>query len=177
MALSYSRVLCRSGLNLQNMRSFYMSAPSKILASQTLMRTTAAPVANESFIERNKKLGRPLSPHLGIYKFQITMTLSLSHRTTGIILTSYAVILGFGTLFCPGGIDTIIGAIAAWNLSPATLIAGKALFAYPVTFHFFNGMRHLAWDLGKYLSIKHVYSTGYTAVALSAISAIALAFM
>lgn len=42
------------------------------------------------------RLKRPMSPHLTIYQVQLTALLSISHRTTGIILSSYAMFLGFG---------------------------------------------------------------------------------
>ena len=42
------------------------------------------------------RLKRPLSPHLTIYDLQLTSMLSVSHRATGMILSSYAMILGLG---------------------------------------------------------------------------------
>lgn len=38
----------------------------------------------ENFENKNKRLNRPLSPHLSIYKFQANMALSISHRITGL---------------------------------------------------------------------------------------------
>lgn len=52
----------------------------------------------ESHDEKNMRLKRPMSPHLTIYQPQLTSMLSLTHRTTGIILASYAMALGFGKL-------------------------------------------------------------------------------
>lgn len=50
----------------------------------------------ETHDEKNMRLKRPMSPHLTIYQVQLTALLSISHRTTGIILSSYAMFLGFG---------------------------------------------------------------------------------
>lgn len=50
----------------------------------------------ETHDEKNMRLKRPMSPHLTIYELQLTSTLSVSHRATGIILSSYAIILGLG---------------------------------------------------------------------------------
>ena len=50
---------------------------------------TSALITNETFEEKNARLKRPLSPHLSIYKPQITMTLSISHRISGVILFGY----------------------------------------------------------------------------------------
>ncbi|OAD55316.1 Succinate dehydrogenase cytochrome b560 subunit, mitochondrial [Eufriesea mexicana] len=131
----------------------------------------------ESHDEKNIRLKRPMSPHLTIYQIQLTAFLSITHRTTGMILSGYAVLLGLGTLFIPGGIPCLIEVITELGLSAPVLFLGKSLLALPATYHTFNGLRHLAWDIGLFLTIKEVYSTGYVVAALSAISAIALAAM
>ncbi|XP_014211289.1 succinate dehydrogenase cytochrome b560 subunit, mitochondrial [Copidosoma floridanum] len=174
MALCYTRLLCRRSLDLRNFRCLYTSSPVSVSVNSPALR--AAPVC-ESHDEKNMRLKRPLSPHLTIYQVQLTSMLSVSHRATGIILSSYSIILAFGTLFYPGGIPCLIDAIAAWGLPSALLVTGKTLLAYPLTYHYFNGIRHLAWDLGKFLTIKDVYTTGYTVIGISTIAALALALM
>jgi len=52
----------------------------------------------ESHDEKNARLKRPMSPHLTIYQVQLTSLLSVTHRTTGIILASYAMFLGLGKI-------------------------------------------------------------------------------
>lgn len=42
------------------------------------------PLAGENFEDKNKRLARPVSPHLGIYKFEQNMAMSISHRITGV---------------------------------------------------------------------------------------------
>lgn len=123
------------------------------------------------------RLKRPMSPHLTIYQVQLTSLMSVSHRTTGIILSSYAMFLGLGTLFVPGGMPCVLEIISELNLPAVLLYSAKFLIAFPVTYHTVNGLRHLAWDLGMFLTIKKVYSTGYAAVALAAISAAAAALL
>jgi len=44
---------------------------------------------------------------------------------------------------------------------------GKAVIAFPFTFHSLNGLRHLSWDTGKFLSVRSVYRTGYSVLAAS----------
>lgn len=68
-------------------------ALSKTAATRATCSTTV-----ESHDERNMRLKRPMSPHLTIYQPQLTSMLSLTHRTTGIILASYAMALGFGNI-------------------------------------------------------------------------------
>lgn len=48
-----------------------------------------------------------------------------------------------GTLFVPGGIPCLVQAIASWGLPSAVLYLGKAIFVYPLTYHYLNGIRHL----------------------------------
>jgi succinate dehydrogenase (ubiquinone) cytochrome b560 subunit len=52
----------------------------------------------EDFDAKNARLGRPLSPHLTIYKPQLTSMLSLTHRTTGIILGGMITMWGIGKM-------------------------------------------------------------------------------
>ncbi|KAJ8688480.1 hypothetical protein QAD02_024275 [Eretmocerus hayati] len=174
MALSYTRFLCRRPLVTQNLRLLYTSSPSCVGTSTPALRATTT---CETHDEKNMRLKRPMSPHLTIYELQLTSMLSVTHRATGIILSSYAMILGLGTLFIPGGIPCLIQGIANWGLPSAVLFVGKSLFVYPLTYHYFNGLRHLAWDMGKFLTIKQVYSTGWTVVAISALAALAVAAM
>lgn len=175
MALSFTRLLCRQNLEFRQFRGLYTSCPlalSKTAATRATCSTTV-----ESHDERNMRLKRPMSPHLTIYQPQLTSMLSLTHRTTGIILASYAMALGFGTLMVPGGIPCLISIVENWCLPSVILILGKALLALPVTYHYANGLRHLAWDLGKFLSLKEVYSTGYLVSGLSIGAALALAIL
>jgi succinate dehydrogenase / fumarate reductase cytochrome b subunit len=89
---------------------------------------------------------RPLSPHVTVYKWAYTMTLSILHRVSGIAL-SFALI---------GFVYWLVAAAAgpAAYASAMSVLAGglfKCLIAIgllALSFHFCNGLRHLAWDLG-----------------------------
>ena len=89
---------------------------------------------------------RPLSPHLSIYRFGYTMSLSILHRITGVAL-SVALIAGVAWLLgAAGGEESYrrtLTVLAAW---PFKLAFGLALLA--LVYHFCNGLRHLAWDAG-----------------------------
>jgi len=52
--------------------------------------------------------------------------------------------------------------------------SAKAVLAAPFAFHAWNGLRHLAWDTGKFLSMKGVYTTGYAVLGATAVTTIAL---
>nr|XP_034180170.1 succinate dehydrogenase cytochrome b560 subunit, mitochondrial-like [Osmia lignaria] len=171
MALCYTRLLCRRTVDFRNFRNLYTCSPRNVAISAPCMGSTIC----ESHDERNMRLKRPMSPHLTIYQVQITSLLSITHRTTGLILSSYAMMLGLGTLLIPGGIPCLIEMISDLGLSAPILFVGKTLLALPATYHTLNGFRHLFWDLGMFLTIKEVYSTGYAVTALSAIAAVLLA--
>ncbi|PZC86816.1 succinate dehydrogenase cytochrome b560 subunit, mitochondrial-like [Helicoverpa zea] len=125
--------------------------------------------------DRNARLKRPMSPHLTIYAPQLTSILSITHRTTGIILSGYFSVLGIGALVLPHDISHYIAIVESMNLSPATLFLGKFLLAAPVGYHLANGVRHLFWDMAKGLTIKEVYASGYTMLGLSVVITLILA--
>lgn len=111
----------------------------------------------------SKKINpRPLSPHLQIYKPQITTVLSITHRLTGIGLS-----LGiFFFLYWLGAIATSASAYGAALLFFKSvfgqLVLGLCLFGF--YYHLANGIRHLAWDTGHGFSLKAVTITGWIVV-------------
>ena len=87
---------------------------------------------------------RPLSPHLQVYRWQITMALSILHRMTGVglglgllLLTWWVVAAATG----PDYFDFVQGIMASW-LGRLILLG----FTWALFFHLCNGIRHLFWD-------------------------------
>ena len=111
------------------------------------------------------KRQRPLSPHLQIYKPQITSILSISHRFTGIILYLSTFLISFW-LFCSAFINDLKIVLDNFLFSSV----GK-IFLFFITlsfiYHFLNGLRHLIWDLGYGFNIKNVYLTGFLIIILT----------
>ena len=103
---------------------------------------------------------RPLSPHLGIYRWQIGNTLSILHRLSGAVLafaTSRAGVLA-GIARRRGGQLSQRHGVAA---SPAGLVfLGRLAFFY----HLFNGLRHLFWDVGWGFERPQRRASGWFAV-------------
>lgn len=91
------------------------------------------------------------------------------------ILSGFATALWFGAVMPPNDISYWIELAENLQLSTSTLAFIKFYVALPATYHTFNGVRHLFWDNGKFLTINEVYSTGYSVVALSILSALGLA--
>ncbi|CAD6233281.1 GSCOCG00007108001-RA-CDS [Cotesia congregata] len=172
MAFNYTRLLCRNNLEISHLRGLFKSSSLNI--SSTVSKSAAA-TACETYSEKNHRLKRPLSPHLTIYKPQLTSMLSLSHRASGLMLAYYATAAGLTELFHPGGMSCLIDSVNAIGLPSPILFLGKFALALPATYHYFNGIRHLNWDLGLFLTIKHVYGTGWAVVGISIASAFLLA--
>tara|TARA_Y100000590_G_scaffold415123_1_gene512612 strand:- start:2947 stop:3318 length:372 start_codon:yes stop_codon:yes gene_type:complete len=112
-----------------------------------------------------KNKNRPVSPHLQIYKPQITSILSISHRFTGIILYLSTFLISFW-LFCSAFINDLKIVLDNFLFSSV----GK-IFLFFITlsfiYHFLNGLRHLIWDLGYGFNIKNVYLTGFLIIILT----------
>jgi succinate dehydrogenase / fumarate reductase cytochrome b subunit len=109
---------------------------------------------------------RPISPHLQIYKWQITSVLSILHRITGAALGIGTLLLAWWLLAAASGPHAFAvaqGFIASW-LGRLILLG----FSWALFFHLCNGIRHLAWDAGYGFDIPTVERTGWLVVIGSA---------
>ena len=89
---------------------------------------------------------RPLSPHLGIYRFMYTMATSIAHRITGIVLSVGLVVL-VGWLFAAAsGAEAYAEASALLSTGFVKLLIAAWMLAF--CYHLCNGIRHLTWDAG-----------------------------
>ena len=110
---------------------------------------------------------RPLSPHLQIYRPQLTSIMSISHRATGAALAAGTLLLCLWLVALAAG--------DVWYALAATVIGhpiGKfILFGYSMAlvYHALNGVRHLAWDRGIALTIPWVYRSGQTVLLLTVV--------
>lgn len=107
---------------------------------------------------------RPLSPFL-IYKWQLTMVLSITHRATGVALAVGTLLVVALLVSLAAGPDAY-GAVRDFCASPFGLFL---LFgwSWALCFHLFNGIRHLLWDTGWGFEIPRVYATGWSVVVFS----------
>ena len=121
------------------------------------MDNTATPVL--------EKKARPLSPHLGIYRWQLTMTLSIVHRATGVALAVGTLLLCWLLVAIAAG-SASYETVRAFCASPIGifLLAG---WSWSLFFHLCNGIRHLLWDVGYGFEIPRAYATGWTVVVTS----------
>jgi len=109
---------------------------------------------------------RPLSPHLQIYRWQISMLTSIAHRASGIVLSVGSVFLAFWLIGAASGPDAfagINGFAASWFGQLLMFCWSFALF-----YHLCNGVRHLVWDVGVGLDLETARMTGYVAIGVAA---------
>lgn len=113
---------------------------------------------------------RPLSPHLSIYKLQLTSGLSILHRITGAYLYFGLVILAWA-IFCLVYFPYILENInACINGNIFTAILFKIMlfsWTFSLFYHQLNGVRHLFWDIGKGFDLTIAYISGRVVLALS----------
>jgi succinate dehydrogenase / fumarate reductase cytochrome b subunit len=105
---------------------------------------------------------RPISPHLQVYRPQITTVLSISHRFSGAILAVGLLLLVYWLAAVAAGdaaYATAVGLLGSW---PARLLLFFASFAF--FYHLANGIRHLWWDSGRGFEIRQVKTSGWTVV-------------
>jgi succinate dehydrogenase / fumarate reductase cytochrome b subunit len=110
---------------------------------------------------------RPLSPHLGVYRWQLTMTLSIVHRATGIAL-AVGTLLVIAALLALAAGPAAYGKVQAFCASPIGLFLLIG-WTWSLFFHLCNGIRHLAWDTGWGFEIPRAYATGWTVVVASVV--------
>jgi succinate dehydrogenase / fumarate reductase cytochrome b subunit len=108
---------------------------------------------------------RPLSPHLQVYRWQITMTMSILHRATGVALAVGVFALAWWLVAVAGGGEHYARFIDIAG-SPLGRIAVLG-FGFCLVYHLLNGLRHLLWDVGYGYEIPKLYATGWTVIVLS----------
>ncbi len=108
---------------------------------------------------------RPLSPHLQIYKLQITSLLSILHRGTGIVLYAGALLWTLWFVALAAGPESY-GKMQAFLLHPVGLIILMG-WSFSFFYHLCNGIRHLMWDWGEGYDMATVRWTGWTVVISS----------
>jgi succinate dehydrogenase / fumarate reductase cytochrome b subunit len=108
---------------------------------------------------------RPLSPHLQIYRPQITSVLSITHRATGLALAIGSWLLVWWLLAAAAGRDAFATAQWFWGSWIGLLLLFG--WSYSLFYHLCNGIRHLVWDCGYGFDLRTTYRTGWTVLIVS----------
>ncbi len=113
---------------------------------------------------------RPISPHLTIYKLQLTSGMSIFHRITGAFLYVSLIILSwliFSILYYPDCTLALVQKLYSYWLVKNSIYLFLSFFTFSLFYHQFNGIRHLFWDAGKGLEVDKSYKTGKIVLILS----------
>jgi len=105
---------------------------------------------------------RPLSPHLQVYRPQLTSMLSILHRGTGVALAGGLILMLWWLVALASGPEYY-----EYVMGIAGSIIGRLVmlgFTWALFFHLCNGLRHLYWDAGWGFEITSVYRSGYMVV-------------
>ena len=105
---------------------------------------------------------RPLSPHLQIYRPQMTSMTSIFTRITGnaLLVAALMIVWWFvAAAMGPEAFATADGFVTSWFGDLVMLLSVWALW-----YHLLAGVRHLIWDTGHGLEISQAETMGYIAI-------------
>lgn len=108
---------------------------------------------------------RPLSPHLQVYRPQLTSILSILHRATGVFLAlgSIVIVIWLGALASGPEAYAQLQTLLAHPLAKLIILG----WCFSANYHLCNGIRHLFWDIGAGLEIQQVYRSGVAVLVAS----------
>jgi succinate dehydrogenase / fumarate reductase cytochrome b subunit len=115
---------------------------------------------------------RPLSPFISIFRWPVTMAASITHRVTGVGLALGMILVAWLLIAVatgPGAYDTFM--TLGGSIIGRLILFG---FAWAVVFHFLNGIRHLAWDVGYGFKLPTALGASFGIYVLSILGAIAI---
>ncbi|KAF7299222.1 Cytochrome B subunit of succinate dehydrogenase [Mycena indigotica] len=150
---------------------------SPVALAKRSVQTESLPPSAAVDILNQQRLRRPSSPHFTIYQPQMTWIPSIFHRATGGALSALLYAFSLAYVVAPGTFDSAHVVEFVAGMPDAVKYAGKTLLAAPLLFHSFNGVRHLGWDMLKFMNVKGMYQTGYTVLAATAIGTVGLVLM
>ena len=121
-----------------------------------------------------KKSELPISPHLQIYKPQITSILSITHRITGVCLNFLIIFVSLWLLSLSLGENAYNYFIDFSNTIFMKLVMSISIFG--LSYHAMNGIRHIFWDFGFFLNNSSALISGIIVVLSAFVLSILLIF-
>ncbi|TIA89446.1 hypothetical protein E3P99_02077 [Wallemia hederae] len=169
-------VISRNAIHANCVRSLVKPSIMRGVQNRLVHTEKLSETENLALLNHQRNL-RPSSPHFTIYQPQLTWYGSIANRVTGVGLSAgmYAFAIGYVSLpLANAGFDSA----ALIELAQSAPVWLKALIKAPVaaafSYHSLNGIRHLLWDTGKFLTLKGAYQSGYAVIGLTAVSTIGL---
>ena len=129
--------------NEKSFQYFLRVLPSSTMSSIKAISPQEHEISREEYWEKNKRLNRPLSPHLTIYKPQMTSMLSITHRGTGVAWSLILSGVGIGAIFSPVTFPTGLAALQSLQIGTPLIFIVKYGLSWMVCYHTINGLRHL----------------------------------
>ncbi len=111
------------------------------------------------------RVERPLSPHLQVYRPQITSVLSILHRLTGLALSVGALLLAYWLVALASG--PVVYAQVAAILSSVLFKICYVGWSFCFFYHLANGIRHLVWDVGWGFEPGQIKTSGWVVVVVA----------
>lgn len=108
---------------------------------------------------------RPLSPHLQIYRPQMTSMTSIFVRLTGNALLVAALMIVWWFVAAASGPDAFATADAFLRSWFGDLVF--FLSAWAAWYHLLGGVRHLIWDMGHGLEVEKAEAMGFVMIIVS----------
>jgi succinate dehydrogenase / fumarate reductase cytochrome b subunit len=115
---------------------------------------------------------RPLSPHAGIYRWPITMVASILNRVTGVAISVGTLLLVWWLVAAATGAQAF-AVVQEFLISPLGLLL---LFGWTLAlfYHFWSGLRHLAWDMGYGFAHERLNPVTWLVLAATLLSTLAV---
>lgn len=118
---------------------------------------------------------RPLSPHLSVWKFTMGMTMSITNRVTGVILSVGLLLLAWWLMAAATGPDAYAGATRVLSHGFVQLLLAGWLLCF--VYHLCNGIRHLTWDMGLGMERHEARRSGVVTLLATVIITAALGYL
>ncbi|MET0294991.1 MAG: succinate dehydrogenase, cytochrome b556 subunit [Phenylobacterium sp.] len=115
---------------------------------------------------------RPLSPHVQVWRWHVTMATSILHRISGVgLYVGFLVLAGWAIALARG--EETYAAYKGLLASPVGLVVLFALTA-GAFYHLANGIRHLIWDTGHGLDLKSATGSAWFVIAFTVVATVAV---
>ena len=119
-----------------------------------------------------KLVRRPLSPHVQIYRWPLSMALSILHRASGVALAVGTLLMTWW--LASAAVSDEAFASAQWFMGSAIGLLCLLGWTVALMFHFFSGLRHLVWDAGYGFDAPHYNTSGWAVVIATGVATVAV---
>uniref|UniRef100_A0A1B0ARZ2 Uncharacterized protein n=1 Tax=Glossina palpalis gambiensis TaxID=67801 RepID=A0A1B0ARZ2_9MUSC len=129
----------------------------------------------KTYDQKNKDEKRELSPSLWIYRPQVTSSLSIILRISGIALGFSFWGLGLFSLISDHQAEELVQYAEDLNWPGWFWATARWFVAFPFAYHYCNGIRHMCFMAGSFLDIGQIYATGYMVFIIATVLTVYLA--